>query len=186
MEILLKEDVETLGYAGEVHKVAPGYARNYLIPRGYAVKATSGVMKAATAWRNRAEARRAQLRAEYDALVAQLNGVSVEFTAKAGEQGKLYGSITTASIADAVEAKLGIELDRRKIEGGALRQVGEHKVPIVLSGKHRAEVTVHIHAEGSDEEEAEEAVETVEPTGETAEAVETAEPTDEETEVSVA
>lgn len=152
MEILLKEDVDSLGYAGEVHKVAPGYARNYLIPRGYAVKATPGVMKAATAWRNRAEARRAQLRAEHEALVEKLNAVTVEFTAKAGEQGKLYGSITTASIAEAVEEQLSIELDRRKIEGGALRQVGEHKVPVVLSGDHRAEVTVVIHAEGADEE----------------------------------
>ena len=151
MKILLKKDVETLGYAGEVHDVKPGYGRNYLIPQGVAVKATPGVLRAAESWRKLAEARRDQIRKEHEALVARINNVSLEFTAKAGEQGKLYGSITTAAIAEELERSLGIELDRRKIDSPPLRQVGEHQVPIVLSKDYRARVTVIIQSEEEEE-----------------------------------
>lgn len=154
MKVLLKQDVDTLGYAGEVHDVAPGYGRNYLIPKGLAVKATPGVLKSAESWRKQAEARREQLRSEYQALVERINNVTLNFTAKAGEQGKLYGSITTANIADALEAELGIELDRRKIDGQPLRQIGSHTVNIVLSREFRAQVVVNIHPEGETAEEA--------------------------------
>ncbi|RMD49779.1 MAG: 50S ribosomal protein L9, partial [Candidatus Thermofonsia bacterium] len=88
MKVLLKQDVENLGYAGEVHKVAPGFGRNYLIPQGLAVLATPGMMKQADAWRKKAEARRAQLRAEYEALAAKIQDVTLKFTAKAGNTGK--------------------------------------------------------------------------------------------------
>ena len=96
MKVLLKEDVDNLGLAGEVHEVAPGYGRNYLIPQGFAVKATSGAMSQADVWRKKAEARRAQIRAEHEALAAQIEAVTLMFTARAGETGKLYGSITTS------------------------------------------------------------------------------------------
>ena len=147
MKVLLKEDIDTLGYAGEVHKVAPGYGRNYLIPRGLAVLATPGELKAAESWRARAEARRAQVRAEHEALAERLNSLHLNFTAKAGEQGKLYGSITTAAIMDEINHALGTDLDRRKVESAPLRQVGEHKVLVLLSRDHRAHVTVNIHPE---------------------------------------
>lgn len=151
MKVLLKEDVETLGYAGEVHEVAPGYGRNYLIPRGLAEKATPSTLKAAESWRKRAEARRAQIRKEHEALVQRINEVTLNFTAKAGEQGKLYGSITTAAIADELNETLGIDLDRRKIESAPLRQVGEHQVTVVLSRDYRAHLKVNIHPESEEE-----------------------------------
>ena len=80
MKVLLKEDVEHLGYAGEIHKVANGYGRNYLIPKGFAVPATSASVKQAEAWRRKAEARREQIRAEFEALSARLNNTTLNST----------------------------------------------------------------------------------------------------------
>ncbi len=149
MKVLLRQDVENVGFAGEVHKVAPGYGRNYLIPRGLAVVATPNVMKQADAWRKRAEARRAELRAEYAALAARIEEVTLTFTARAGEKGKLYGSITTAQIADALNERLGTEIDRRKVGDEPLRQLGEHKVVVRLSGDFHPELTVLIEDENA-------------------------------------
>jgi large subunit ribosomal protein L9 len=147
MKVLLKEDVDNLGYAGEVHKVAPGYARNYLIPKGMAVKASEGVMKQAEAWRVRAEARRAELRAEYEELSAKINEVKLSFKARAGETGKLYGSITTAQIADELNEVLGTDIDRRKVGIEPLRQLGDHQVIVRLSADFQPEVTVVVEDE---------------------------------------
>lgn len=147
MKVLLKEDVDNLGYAGEVHKVAPGYARNYLIPKGMAVKAAPGAMKQAEIWRNRAEARRAELKAEYEALSAKIQEVTLTFKARAGETGKLYGSITTAQIADDLNEALSTDIDRRKVGIEPLRQLGEHKVVVRLSAEFTPEVTVVVEDE---------------------------------------
>src|SRR5690606_3541238 len=113
MKVLLKEDVDNLGYAGEVHTVADGYGRNFLLPKGLAVRATPDVMRQAEAWRKRAEGRRAELRAEYDVLSERIRAVSLSFTARAGDNGKLYGSITTRQIADKLNEALGTAIDRR-------------------------------------------------------------------------
>ncbi|MCP4423448.1 MAG: 50S ribosomal protein L9 [Chloroflexi bacterium] len=147
MKVLLKEDVDNLGYAGEVHKVAPGYGRNYLIPQGLAVKANPSVMKQAEVWRNRAEARRAELHAEYEALSAKIQDVALTFTARAGETGKLYGSITTAQIADDLNEALGTDIDRRKVGIEPLRQLGDHKIVVRLSAEFQPELTVTIESE---------------------------------------
>jgi large subunit ribosomal protein L9 len=148
MKVLLKEDVEKLGMAGEVRDVADGYGRNFLIPQGLAVKATTGTLKQAEMWRERAANRRAQLRAEHDTLSAKIQGVQLFFNARAGESGKLYGSITMAEIADRLNEKLGTDLDRRKIEGEPLRLLGEHTVRVHLSGEHRPNFTVVVGREG--------------------------------------
>ena len=164
MKVLLKEDIETLGYAGEVHNVAPGYGRNYLIPKGLAVQATPSALKQAEIWRRKAEARRAELRAEYEALSARVAEVTLTFQARASESGRLYGSVTMNQIADALNEKLGTEIDRRKVTGDPLRQLGTHKIPVRLSGEFHPEVTVVIASEeGEDEVE-----EQVEPEVETA------------------
>lgn len=151
MKVLLKEDVDNLGYAGEVYKVADGYGRNYLIPQGMAVVATPSMMKQAEAWRRKAEARRAQQRAEYEALAAQIEGVRLTFTARAGDSGKLYGSITTSQIADALNEELGTDIDRRKVGVEPLRQLGEHKVVVRLSGEFQPKLTVVIESEDGEE-----------------------------------
>lgn len=151
MKVLLKEDVENIGYAGEVHKVADGYGRNYLIPRGLAVIATPNVMKQAEVWRKRAEAKRAEQRAEYEALSARIQDVTLSFTARAGETGKLYGSITMAQVADALNEKLGTEIDRRKVGVEPLRQLGKHKIVVRLSGDFQPELTVMVEDEEDDQ-----------------------------------
>jgi len=147
MKVLLKEDVENLGYAGEVYKVADGYGRNYLIPKGMAVLAKPSVMKQARVWRKKADARRAEIRAEHETLSARIEETTLTFTTRAGETGKLYGSVTTAQITDALNEELGTEIDRRKVGAEPLRQLGEHKVIIRLSSEFRPHTTVIIESE---------------------------------------
>jgi large subunit ribosomal protein L9 len=147
MKVLLKEDVDNLGYAGEVYKVADGYGRNYLIPKGLAVKATPSVMKQADVWRKKAEARREELRAEYEALSVKIDEASLSYTARAGDTGKLYGSITTSQITDDLNELLGTDIDRRKVGVEPLRQLGEHKVIVRLSAEFQPNVTVIIESE---------------------------------------
>lgn len=147
MKVLLREDVENIGLAGEVHEVSNGYGRNFLIPQGLAVIASPGMMKQAEVWRKRAEVRRAELTAEYEALSARISDVTLTFTARAGENGKLYGSITTAQIADDLNETLGTEIDRRKVGVEPLRQLGEHKVVVRLSGEFQPELTVVVEPE---------------------------------------
>ncbi len=152
MKVLLKVDVHNIGYAGEVHSVADGYGRNYLLPQGLAVVASAGMMKQAEVWRKKAENRREELRAEYEALAKKIEGVTLTFTARAGETGKLYGSITTTQIADDLNEVLGTDIDRRKVGIEPLRQLGEHKVVVRLSGDFQPEVTVIIENEAGETE----------------------------------
>ncbi len=175
MEVLLKQDVHNIGLAGEVHSVADGYGRNYLLPQGLAVVASPGMMKQAEVWRKKAEARRAELRAEYEELSAKIEGVRLVFTARAGETGKLYGSITTTQIADDLNEQLGTDIDRRKVGIEPLRQLGEHKVVVRLSGEFQPELTVVIENEEG------ETAPAIELSTEEVVVVETVEPEDEET-----
>ncbi len=152
MKVLLKEDVDNLGYAGEVLQVADGYGRNFLIPRGMAVKASPGVLKQAQSWRERAAVRLAELRREHEALSLRINDTNLNFYARAGETGKLYGSITTADITDQLNEALGTDVDRRIVTGGPLRQLGEHRVTVRLSRDYQPQVVVQIHPHSEEEE----------------------------------
>jgi len=154
MKVLLKEDVDNLGYAGEVHDVANGYGRNFLLPRGLAVKATAGVLKQAAAWRARAEARRAELRKEYEELTEKINDMHLVFRAKAGETGRLYGSVTMMDVAERLNKELGTEIDRRKFDSDSLRDLGEHRIPIHLDRDFHPQLLVFIHPEGGETDEA--------------------------------
>ena len=157
MKVLLKEDVDNLGYAGEVMDVADGYGRNYLIPNGLAVKASSSVLKQAESWRDRAAIRMNELRKEHEALASRIDGTTLEYEARAGETGKLFGSVTTADIADQLNEVLGTEVDRRNIASEPIRQLGEHQVTIRLSRDYSPSVTVIVRPFG--DEESEEAIE---------------------------
>jgi large subunit ribosomal protein L9 len=148
MKVLLKEDVSNLGYAGEVMDVANGYGRNYLIPQGKAVKATPGELASAKAWRERAKVRLAELRKEHEALAERISQARLNFYAKAGESGKLYGSVTTNDVVDALNKELGTSVDRRSIVGEPLRQLGEHQVTVRLSRDYQPQIMVFIHPEG--------------------------------------
>ncbi len=156
MKVLLKKDVDTLGYAGEVFTVADGYGRNFLLPQGLAVKATPNEMKKAEAWRKQAETRREEMRAEHEKLSERIVEVTLTFEARAGDSGKLYGSITTSQIADDLNELLGTEIDRRKVGNEPLRQLGAHKVVVRLSGEHQPELTVVVNPEGGTYQEFEE------------------------------
>jgi len=148
MEVLLLKDVEDLGEAGEIKRVADGYARNYLVPRGMAVRATPGAIKQAEKHREAASRRQAKELSEAQALALTLDGVSVTFQARAGESDRLYGSITNVNIAEALEEKVGQEVDRRKIEmEEPLKELGTHAITVRLAPGAEAKVTVIIERE---------------------------------------
>ena len=142
MEVILKEDINKLGHRGEVVKVAEGYGRNYLIPKKMAIEATPGNKAVIEQMKAAAVRKSAKEKGSAEELGKQLDGVTVEFTRKSGEHDQLFGSVTSADIAHALEAK-GFTIDRRKILLDVpLKTVGEFKVPVKL---HR-EVTVTVKA----------------------------------------
>ncbi|HMQ52490.1 MAG TPA: 50S ribosomal protein L9 [Anaerolineae bacterium] len=133
MQVLLMKDVDNLGYAGDVKKVKDGYGRNYLLPQGLAVVASPGALKRAEAIKKAGEKRRAQERADAQAIANQLTGLQLLFERRAGETGKLYGSVTSGDIADAILEKTGIEIDKRKVAlAEPLRELGKQEVPLKL------------------------------------------------------
>jgi large subunit ribosomal protein L9 len=151
MKVLLLKDVINLGLAGDVVTVADGYGRNYLIPRGLAKLATPGALKDADQIRKAGERTRARQLAGAQDLAERIEGLTLTFTARAGETGKLYGSVTTADLAEAVEREVGQELDRRKIISDPLRQLGEHSVEIRLMTDVSANLKVVIEPEEVEE-----------------------------------
>lgn len=148
MDVLLLMDVEQLGQAGDIKKVADGYARNYLLPRNLAVVATPAAVKQTKQIRKAEASRQAKVLSEAQALAAELDGTIVSFDARAGEEDRLYGSITSANIADALEEETGHEVDRRKIVlEEPLKELGTHAVTIRLAPEAEAKVTVVIERE---------------------------------------
>jgi large subunit ribosomal protein L9 len=135
MKVILTSDVYKHGVAGEVVAVSDGFARNYLIPRGLAVQATPGAMKQSTKLRESSKARRAQVDNQLNELARQIDGVELAFGRRAGAQGKLYGSVTTQEIAEALLAKTGIDINRRRISQQAIRELGDYDVPVRLGSE---------------------------------------------------
>lgn len=149
MKVLLIQDVDNLGYAGDVKKVAAGYGRNYLLPREMAVLATPGALKQAETIRKAAEKRRAIEKSDAQATANQLADVQLVFERRSGETGKLYGSVTSGDIAEAVKAKTGIDLDKRKVAlPEPIRQLGNHEVLIKLMMEVNATIKVEVLPEG--------------------------------------
>lgn len=148
MQVLLLKDVDRLGQAGEVKSVADGYARNFLFPRELASLATPGTVKQAEKQRRTEVKREAKALSEAQALAEVLDGEIVTFQAHAGEGDRLYGSITSANIADALEEKVDREVDRRKIDlEEPLKELGTHAVTVRLAAEAEAKVTVVIERE---------------------------------------
>lgn len=143
MKVVLRQDVPKLGEAGSVQEVKPGFGRNYLIPQGFAVLATPGEVK--TAEHNAAVKARKIARQEQQlqALADKIAGKRLEFTVRAGEGGRLYGSITASEIADELAKVVAEEIDRRKVVlEEPIRQLGEHTVTVHLVGRLRPAITV--------------------------------------------
>ncbi len=151
MKVLLIKDVYKLGRAGDVKRVADGYGRNFLIPQGLAVLATAGALKQSEKIRAEATARRAILNEEMGSVAEQLAKVQLAFASKAGETGKLYGSITTQDVADAIQQKTGISIKRQQIDMQPLRVLGEHTIRIRLTVDLIPEIKALVYREGEAE-----------------------------------
>jgi large subunit ribosomal protein L9 len=162
MKILLIKDVYKLGRAGDVKKVANGYGRNYLIPQGMAVLATPGSLSQAERIRKTADVRRVAENEELSGLTEQLSELQLIFAANAGDTGKLYGSITTTMISDAIKEATEAEVERRQIDTQPIRMLGVHKVNVRLTMDLIPEITVVVHREGEPPESAFDLVEGVE------------------------
>jgi large subunit ribosomal protein L9 len=165
MKVLLIKDVYKLGRAGDVKKVADGYGRNFLIPQGLAVLATSGAISQAEKIRSQADEKRAVLNNELSGVAEILSKLVLSFPVKAGETGKLYGSITPAMIVDAIKDKTEIEVNRRQLDFEPVRNLGTHMIRVRLTIDLVPEITVIVHREGEamlleTEEEQEETPET--------------------------
>jgi large subunit ribosomal protein L9 len=148
MKVLLLKDVYKLGRAGDIKKVADGYGRNFLIPQGLAALATAGALKQVERIRSQAEIRRTELNTELKDLAAQINGLSLVFSAKAGETGKLYGSITTQDVATAIQEKIRFEVKKQQIDIQPIRTLGEFTAYVRLTMDLVPEVRIIVHREG--------------------------------------
>jgi large subunit ribosomal protein L9 len=144
MKVLLLSDIYKQGVAGEVVDVADGYARNYLIPRKLAVKATPGELKRAEHLRETSAARKAELEGRLNDLARQIDGVELIFARRAAVTGKLFGSVTTTEIAEALNEKTGIDINRRRISQQALREIGSFDVPVRLGTDSSPTLKIHI------------------------------------------
>jgi len=150
MEVILREDVEKLGSRGQVVKVADGYARNFLLPRGLAVPATEANRKIVEQERQAALRREAKEKAAAEELARMLSGLVLATTQKAGEADQLFGSVTAKDIAELLE-KQGYQIDRKKILlDHPIKTLGEHKVTLKLHREVSVEITVNVNKEESE------------------------------------
>jgi large subunit ribosomal protein L9 len=133
MKVVLNADIGTLGHKGDIVEVAPGYARNYLLPRNLALQASKGAVRQAEEMRRARTERERRDRAAAESLAAAIGGLQLRVRARAGEDGQLFGSVTTADIAEALAPELGQEIDRRRINLPApIRTVGTHEYTVHL------------------------------------------------------
>jgi len=156
MKVLLTKDVYKLGRAGDIKKVADGYGRNYLLPQGLAVVASAGAIKQVEKIRSQAEITRAQQNSELKDLASQISALTIVFAGKAGDTGKLYGSITTQDVATAVQEKTRYEVKKSQVDMQPIRNLGEFTAYIRLTMDLVPDVKIIVHREGEAlEEEAE-------------------------------
>lgn len=145
---MLLKDVYKLGRAGDVKKVADGYGRNFLIPQGLAVLATAGALKQVEKIKGQAEIRRTSQNEELKGISEQINGVVLDFIVKAGETGKLYGSITTQDVATALTEKVRFEVKRQQVDMQPIREIGEFNAHIRLTMDLVPAIKITVHREG--------------------------------------
>jgi large subunit ribosomal protein L9 len=148
MKVMLVKDVYKLGRAGDIKKVADGYGRNFLIPQGLAVLATAGAIKQVEKIRSQAEIRRTEQNSELKGLADQIKGIVVTFAAKAGDTGKLYGSITTQDVATAISEQTRFEVKKQQVDMQPIRNLGEFIAHVRLTMDLMPEVKVIVHREG--------------------------------------
>jgi len=143
--IILRQDVPKLGNKGDVVEVKPGFARNYLVPKGLAMVATDGAIRQAEAMKRAREAAHVKARAEAESMARQLVATRIRMKAQAGEGGRLFGSITTSDIAEAIGAQTGLQIDRRRIMlEEPIRSTGLHEVLMRPHGDVEFRVSVEV------------------------------------------
>ena len=150
MKVLLQKPVDKLGEPGDVVEVSDGYARNYLVPQGIAIRAAKGVVKQAETLKRAHDARQSKQRTEYEAVASRLIAAGgLRIPARAGEEGRLFGSVTAADVAEAIAAQAGVEVDRRAVHlDEPIRTVGTHEVRVRLFTNVEQVVTVEVVAKG--------------------------------------
>jgi large subunit ribosomal protein L9 len=145
MKVILQRTVERLGDPGDVADVADGYARNYLIPRGLAIRAEKGALHHAQSLKRAHQTRTSAQKGEFEALAARLLQAPIVVHARAGEEGKLFGSVTAADVAEAVSAQAGVALDRKDVHlDEPIRSVGTHEVRVHLFAEVDPVLTVDV------------------------------------------
>jgi large subunit ribosomal protein L9 len=145
MKLLLRTDVDGVGKKGDIVDVAAGFGRNYLVPKGFAIKASPGVAAQAASMRRSRDVRDAADRSAAEEVAKTLVPTVIAVTAKAGTEGRLFGSITTADVVDAVERQTGIVLDRRQLHlDEPIKSVGTHSVPTKLHADVQFAITVDV------------------------------------------
>jgi len=148
MKIILQKPVEKLGDPGDIVEVADGYARNYLVPRGLAIRAEKGALKHAEDLARAHRSRTSKQKAEFETLASKMIAAGpLRISAKAGEEGRLFGSVTAADIAQAVSEQTGVEIDRRDVHlNDAIRSVGSHEVRVKLFPEVEPVLTIEVAA----------------------------------------
>lgn len=132
MKVVLRADVDNVGKKGDIIEVADGFARNYLIPKGHAIVATGGIEAQASSMRRSRDLRDAKDREAAETVARSLVAQVIRITAKAGTEGRLFGSVTAQDIVDAVAAQSGVQLDRRKLNADPIKTTGSHEVAVRL------------------------------------------------------
>jgi large subunit ribosomal protein L9 len=145
MKVVLRTDVDGVGKKGDILDVADGFARNFLIPKGRAIKATDGVVNQAAAMRRSRDLKDAKDREGAETVARTLVPLVIKINARAGTEGRLFGSITAQDIVDAVAAQSGVDLDRRKLQmDDPIKTVGTHQVPVRLHPDVQFPVTIEV------------------------------------------
>jgi large subunit ribosomal protein L9 len=167
MKVILRQDVPKVGEKGTVQNVSDGYARNYLIPQGFAVLATAGELKTLAENQKVADRKIVRQEQQLQSLADKISGKTLTFEARAGDGGRLYGSITSGDIAERLSSVVGSEIDRRKVVlDDSIRTTGQYNVAIHLVGKLRPQITVVVNGQQVEGEAAEAATAETDETGE--------------------
>ena len=148
MKVILRADVPEVGHKGDVLDVADGYARNYLVPRGLAMAASQGALAQAESMRRARAVRDARDREAAEEIATRLTPLAITIKARAGAEGRLFGSVTPADVAAAIEAQSGVEVDRRRLHlDEPIRALGAHEVPLRLHPDVEVRLNVEVVAE---------------------------------------
>lgn len=145
MQVVLRSDISGIGKRGDICEVADGYARNYLVPKGHAFPATKGVVAQANSMRRSRDLKDAKDRAAAETIARQLVPMVIRISARAGTEGRLFGSVTAADVAEAIAEQSGAQVDRRRLHlDEPIRTLGVHAVPVRLHSDVQFQVTVEV------------------------------------------